>query len=125
MKAVKKDYPQTYWVAIPCHMNFKNNPQRSVFMKCMESIFKNRENHRIIRMKEHWNYEKDDLVNDKGRLTSVGKDTYWQSIDAALKYNVLKREEFLSRCGWSKNKPPSKRPNTQDPVGQFFKREKE
>ena len=100
--AVRNDYPMIYWAAPPHHRNFLNNPSRSKLLLSMESVFKLHDEIRIIRMKEIWNYDDNSLVDANGRFTIVGLDKYWQSVDAAVKFNALKREAYLARKGQMK-----------------------
>ena len=123
-KAIKKGYPLLYWVAPPHHKNFDNNRDRTVLTTCMETVFKVFDEIRIIRMKEIWDYEDDDLINLKGRFTTLGLDRYWQSIDASIKFNIQKRERYLAKnnvinTGKADNKRPA---DKEDPMKTFFKK---
>ena len=48
-------------------------------------------------MKEVWDYENLELVDEDGRITDIGLDTYWLSVDAAVKFNAKKREMDLAK----------------------------
>ena len=95
-KATKDGYPQFYWVAPPHHRNFYNNFARTKLTNVLESVFKTQNDMRVIRMKEKWDYENLELVDKKGIITDEGYYTYWESIDAAVKFNVAKRDYFLA-----------------------------
>ena len=97
-KVVKNSVPQLYWVAPPHHANLENNNTRTVTINCMESVFKLEDSMRIVRMKELWAYNDHNLIDNKGRFTTHGLDVYWQSIDAAVKFNILKREKYLAKA---------------------------
>ena len=71
-------------------------------------------------MKEIWSYDDNDIVDHKGRFTTLGLDRYWQSIDAAVKYNAVKREQFLSRKGTYKNEKPQS--NKKSDMNRFFRK---
>ena len=133
-KAVREDYPWTYWVTLPHHKYFRDSESRSVFNKSLESVIKTQPNMRLIRMKEIWNYNNRNLVDKPtGHISFEGLSTYWCSIDAAVKYNVRKHEQFTSKKGGSSaaanevTATTSHNSNQQekkfkDPLPQFFKR---
>ena len=138
-KAVKAGYPQKYWVAPPHHCNFSNNQARTKLINCMEVTFKLYPNIRLIRMKEVWDYENRDMIDRNGRFTPYGYSKYWLSVDSAICFNVMKREQYLARMGHVKfdkinkiinnrNPMPAKRArpqkysNEDDEMQTFFKR---
>ena len=43
-------------------------------------------------MKEIWDFENGNLVDHAGRITFEGLATNWQSVDAAVCFNVIKHE---------------------------------
>ena len=96
-KATKIGYPQIYWVAPPSHCHFNNNQARKKLLNCLEVGLRLYENIRLIRMKEIWEFDNVNLVDRQGRITPYGLSKYWQSVDSAIKFNVLKREQFLAR----------------------------
>ena len=138
-KSVRADYPQMYWVAPPHHRNFMNNSARSKLINILETTFKLFKDNRIIRMKEVWEYNNPDMVNNNGQYTDFGWDTYWRSVDAAIKFNVKKRELFLANQTRSKmskfgdnsstkntNENATKRKSStnRDDMYRFFKKHK-
>ena len=52
---------------------------------------------RVVKLREAWDYDNNHLVSGAGRITSYGKSKYWFSVDASLKFNILKHEQFLRR----------------------------
>ena len=94
-KAMKVDYPIVYWVAAPKHVNFGvlENDLRVKFNLCMESIVKQKELMRVIKIKEIWQQDDVNLVNQDGVFTLDGAIDYWAGVDAAIKYNATKWEE--------------------------------
>ena len=102
-KAIKEGYPQIYWVAPPQHCNFTDNRARSKFVSCLETVLKDSVSHRIIRMKEIWNYENSNLVDVHGRMLPDGYAKYWQSIDAAVRFNAHKHDQYRARVFCQKN----------------------
>ena len=131
-KARREEYPCIYWAAAPHHKNFDNNSLRTKFNNCLESVVKLFNNMRVIKMKEIWDFENASLVC-KGRFTSEGFDTYWKSIDSAVRFNVMKHEQFLRRKhekkerGMQETSPPSRhdRRDHRDRMSDFFKRNRQ
>ena len=127
-KAVKEGYPQFYWVAPPHHKNFHDNGARTKLTNVLEISCKSAKNMRLIRMKEIWQYTNDELINSKGQFTDEGWDTYWKSVDAAIKFNVNKRELYLANQLRNSSKVEhkgTKRPGGNDSaMNGFFKRNK-
>ena len=95
-----------YWVAATKHEHYGNNELRTIFNLCLDSVMKTQEKMFIIRLKEHWNFEDELLVNNIGKLTELGSKTLWQAIDAAVKFNA---EKFL---GFNKESKGKKRIST-------------
>ena len=76
-------------------------------------------------MKEIWRFDDTNLVVNNG-FTPDGLDDYWSSIDAALRFNIVKHKHFLSRKP-SGVKPTQKRNNNfgskvDQPMRKFFKK---
>ena len=130
-KAVKDGFPQLYWVAPPHHRNFTNNSTRTKFINVMESTFKLHKDSRIIKMKEVWDYNNTELINSNGQFTNNGWDTYWISVDAAIKFNIAKRDLYLTnqariKANGSINvaQPNKRRFEGRDDMTRFFKKHK-
>ena len=87
-----------YWCAVPVHSGFntRRNEIRKKFNLCLESICKGKQDVRVIKMKERWSFEDKALVmNDK--ITELGMDAYWDSVDCAFKFNAMKRDVFVAK----------------------------
>ena len=69
---------------------------RQKFNLCLESVVKNTTNMRVIKMKELWAPQNQNLVNNN-KITRIGLSTYWKSVDAAFRFNIQKREEYMTR----------------------------
>ena len=137
-KAKRLGYPLVYWVTAPCHVNFKDNHLRTRFNLCLESIIKNIDGMRMMRMKEIWDFSDDELVDNKGELTLIGLTKYWQSINATIQFNVQRNElaqhrkklmetpttgEKLKRKSATKKKwDDNVDPYSQNKVEEMFKR---
>ena len=104
-KAVKKDYPHIYWVALPQHQNL-DNETRSKFNNTLESILKLYPSMRLAKIKDNWQTRDPDLVFNE-KLTATGVMMYWRAIDASLKFNIQKRERLFT--GNYFQEPPKKR----------------
>ena len=97
-KAVKDSFPWTYWVTAPRHKFFRNNSAHTKFNNTLEATIKSQPNMRLIKLKEIWDFENMNLVEQhSGRISFEGLSTYWLSIDAAVKFNVNKHELFLAK----------------------------
>ena len=95
-KAKTRNMTQVYWVAAPNHVNFTDDDWevRHKFNNCMEAVANTFGNEmRIVKLKEHWDY-KNSLLLVNNRFTNLGHKMYWVAVDAAVKFNVLKKEEF-------------------------------
>ena len=95
-KAVRNDYPMIYWVIAPAHKKFLYHDARTKFNLCLESVVKGYPNMRVVKMKEIWDYHRDDLVENNS-IALVGLSIYWKSVDAAIRFNVEKREAILKK----------------------------
>ena len=134
-KAVRDGYPQIYWVAPP-HHKFLDNHLRTKMTNVLEVALKDFKDIRLIRMKEKWNYNNDEMVNSYGQFTEYGWCTYWSSVDAAVKFNLNKREIYLAnqirqsnKMGNQNNVRGVKRPfsessKNKNEMEKFFKRNK-
>ena len=94
-KCKKEDYPFFYWIALPHHKNFNNNI-RSKFNSTLDTIVKLYSEMRIALIKEHWDFDDDNLVS-RNNLTRRGTYQYWKAIDASLKFNIGKRSRILGK----------------------------
>ena len=122
-KASKTGYPQIYWVAPPHHANFDNNQARTKITNVLENVLVQYKDIRMIRMKEIWNYNNSNFVNELGQYTDEGWDQYWASVDAAVKFNIAKRELYLANQLRNASRNAGKRPHA-DEMTRFFKKKK-
>ena len=119
----------------PLHRNFtkERNNVRTRLNGLVEASIKSLKlsNIRTLKLKEIWDFECESLVmNDT--ITELGLDRYWDSIDAAVKFNISRREIFLAKSLLAEDsfrKQPAKevvrRPdvkNKKDKIPNFFKR---
>ena len=49
---------------------------------------------RVIKLKSGWEYRNSNLVSNS-RITTAGYTAYWKAIDLSVKFNIMKREEFV------------------------------
>ena len=96
-KACKPTYPLFYWVALPQHRSFINNVLRSKYNATLNMLMKIHTNMRMIRLKEIWDFNSMHYTTEGDRLSLFGLSKYWESIDASLKFNIIKHEQFLKR----------------------------
>ena len=120
-RAKKPGYPQIYWVALPHHSKFTDNGVSTLITNCLESVFKVYSDIRLIHMKEIWDYENPDLVDNFGQITDIGLTAYWRSVDAAVKFNAQKHDLFLARCLL---KPSTPQHSSKDKMLDFFQRKR-
>ena len=97
-KAKKVDEPFIYWLALPTHILFKNNQQRSKFNACIDSVIQIYANMRFMKLKELWSFNDSNLVLHNGNYSETGLTVFWRSFDSAVKFNTQKREEFLAKA---------------------------
>ena len=110
-KTRRENYPTIYWVAAPTHCNFYDNESRHKLNLCLESIVKGIDHMRIMRMKEIWSFEDKELVRE-GLYTPTGLAAYWQSVDATIKFNIIRNEN------WTSNKIKIKTPKFRKSFGE-------
>ena len=68
------------------------------------------DNVRVVKIVDVWSTTDTDLVDEASQFTSTGLMMYWAAVDAAVAFNVKKRDEYLSKRGMFQN--PSTRKNT-------------
>ena len=93
--AIRFEKPMFYWANTPLHKNFYDNEVREEFNFLLDAGLKEIPTMRTLKLKEIWNYRNDHLVDKYGNITSYGVAKYWSAIDAAIKFNVIKHEQFL------------------------------
>ena len=122
-KAVIKNEPFVYWVAIPNHKGFSFD-ERARFVKynnCLESVLQSHSNMRMVKIKGGWDQDDSNLVVN-GRIMVTGLDQLWQSLDLSIAFNVRKREEYLMKMAVNnlvtscKGKVPSVTQDHKDPM---------
>ena len=114
-KKVKKHEVFFYWISAPTHSLFSKdrNALRIKFNLSLESVIRHQPNMRIIRLKELWDPKNMKLVvHDK--LTDLGLTVYWNSIDAAFRFNETRREAFLAKKHSQQNSTSVQRSGSQE-----------
>ena len=91
----RKIRPFIYWVTTPIHSFFskERNNLRIKFNLSLESVVRAQENMRVVKMK-NWDTKDSKLVTND-RMTDFGLTSYWIAVDAAVQYNVEKRESYI------------------------------
>ena len=108
-KTLRQGEPFIYWISAPFHDFFGSelNAARGKFNACLDSVLKLYDNMRVMKLKEYWNTKNRNLVGNLNRqISAEGLAHYWRSIDAAIEFNVNKREEYLSRVKGMRNNAP-------------------
>ena len=104
----KKVTPFIYWVTAPIHSYFskERNNLRIKFNLSLESVIRQQENMRVIKMKQFWESKDSHLViND--RMTESGLTAYWMAVDATFKYNSQRHEAYVAKKLLSKQQSPT------------------
>ena len=94
----KKVKPFFYWLTAPIHNYFsrERNALRIKLNLSMESVIKQENEMRVIKLKDHWDPKDAHLViND--RFTEIGMLAYWKAIDASVKFNITKCEQYFAK----------------------------
>ena len=89
-KAVKFTYPTFYWVAAPTNRALRKAESRIKFNLCLDSVLKKQSNMHMLKFKDHWLEDDNELFTHNGKISEYGYFKYWKAIDASFKYNVLK-----------------------------------
>ena len=130
-KAKEEGYPVIYWVQLPVskHLNADNYDNRVKFNLTLESVVKQQEDMRMVKLKQIWDTDNTELISYGNTFTEAGLSTYWDAIDAAVKFNIDKRKEFLLKEGakqWQQRKndktPRSSKKDPRDPMYELFKK---
>ena len=138
-KAKKDSHPVIYWVAPLQHKNFPPimAEARSLLTSCIQTVTKTHTNMRIIRMKEIWEYNNSHLVSKTGVITEYGLSKYWLSIDAAIRFNVVRHDLFTAKALLKANPLPQSgqqvdksakgtfKRKMKDPMQYFFQKKKD
>ena len=129
-KAKKKGEPFFYWMVAPQHDNFRDRVARTKFNLVLESIMKQEATMRVAKVKEFWDVADSAIANKKtGMLMELGHTQYWQAIDATLRFNISKHEQFLAKTDDRpvKHKPQQHmhiREENRNEMQEFFQRRK-
>ena len=119
LKAQPKNDIEVYWFEPASHMNFSLDAEciRSTLVAVIDSVLKEFDNMKLIKIKEFWNRSDNELVMNNGFM-KLGLPTYWRALDASFKFNILKRRDYLIRTSFKQLKsnpgygqvgpPPSK-----------------
>ena len=97
-KARPKLPTQVYWAEAVTHCNFDYLDQqaREIFTQCLDATCKlHNDQMRVLKLREFWDRNDDSLVINN-QLTKQGVACYWKSLDASFKFNLKKKEDFLS-----------------------------
>ena len=96
-KAKAEVQPIFYWSSIPNHCNydFETRVQIAKFNKCLDAGLKLHDNMRVVKLIQGWKYD-DNLLVQNNKLTEMGEDKLWESLDSSVKFNYKKRLEYLA-----------------------------
>ena len=98
VKARLREPTQVYWVEAIGHNNFDYLDQqvREIFSNCLEVSCKLHDNMRVLKLREYWDKNDDNLVLNN-RFTKQGLSAYYRSLDTSFKFNLRMRDDFLIR----------------------------
>ena len=118
----KKIIPFIYWVTAPIHAFFskERNNLRLKFNLSLESVIRQRENMRVMKLKDFWN-TKDSLLVVNDRITEMGMIAYYNAVDASFKYNSTRREAYIAKQQQSVSQT-ERSSSTHDEMQDFFRR---
>ena len=119
----KNKSPMIYWVQLPNNKCFTDDVYDSQlkFNLTLESIIKQKSNMRILHIKESWDANDKELITATQKISETGLGKYWTGIDAAFRFNMQKRTEFLAR-EVAKLLHRSRNLSGDDPMYQVFQR---
>ena len=102
-KAVREDEPFIYWVSLPSHNKLSEQASllRHKFNNCLQSVVKSYDSMCVIKFKDMWSpNDLSMIINDS--WSDFGLLKYWKAVDAALRFNVLKHEQFMVKSKHSR-----------------------
>ena len=97
-KGKREDYSKIFWVAPALHLKFTNQQSRGVLTACMLSVIKQFNYMRLIKLKEIWERNDANLVEQSEALTEFGMIQYWKSVSASMEFNLMKRKQKQKTC---------------------------
>ena len=87
VRAKKATYPHFLWIQAPMHKNFPNNTARNKFNIALQKNTALYENASCLELKMIWDDKEESLFfDDCDRFPSRGIITYWQAVEAAVRY---------------------------------------
>ena len=97
-KSKNAEHPFLYFLALPTHTGFddETNYLHTKFNLTLESVVCMYKSMKMAKIKEVWHNDDSSLVVNN-RITDDGYTAYWQVIDTAVNFNILKRKQFLIR----------------------------
>ena len=103
-KARRYKYPHLLCICPPLHRYFYNNSQRLRFAESLEIVTSQYIEMSALSLKKIWDEEDTHLViKDKQRLSARGEISYWQAVDATVKYwdNKFSRDLHQQSSGYN------------------------
>ena len=87
-KAMKRD-PMIIWVLPTQHKNYKNNWERHIFSKCLNSAAKGKKNMPVLELKQVWDeYDGNLFSKERNHFTDQGHRVFWQAVDRTVRFIV-------------------------------------
>ena len=98
-KAKRMSYPHIIWIEAPIHDNFRNNYERTVFNRNLNSVVKLFDDISILKLKKIWEPTNSRLfIEENNRFTSEGLANYWAAVDYTMKFmDTLLIDKLTSR----------------------------
>ena len=88
-KAKTSSYPHFVWITPPNHSLFteEDNARHDKFARCLMQSTSIYDEMSCLKMLKIWDQENESLfVEEAYRFTALGIETYWKSVDSAVKY---------------------------------------
>ena len=88
-RSKKENFPHFLWICPPTNCNFgsDNNDLRNLQTNCIDEIIKTKKRMSSLRMIKVWEHDdRGAFLEEAYRFTLDGLDTYWASIDSAIRY---------------------------------------
>ena len=107
LKPPKKQplHPTFIWIAPQNHTNFKDNTERRLFSRALDTAVEYHDSTFSLRLRKVWDIKDPTLFKSRdNKYTSAGYTAYWNAVDKAVKFaDTLLMKKELSKFDKKQN----------------------